>query len=180
MSSHDYEFQTRWVLPGTIQEISDILSQPEELARWWPSVYLQVHQAGEITTLRTRGFLPYRLRWSFKVDENNAPHGFSLEAWGDLEGRGVWKLTQIGPDEVEVLYDWTVRANKPLLRHLSFLLKPLFQLNHDWAMARGRESLELELRRRRGEKNVPAPPGPVNDMWLYLALILILWLKFHP
>ena len=30
---------------------------------------------------------------------------------------------------------------KPLLRYLSFLLKPFFRANHSWAMAKGRESL---------------------------------------
>lgn len=179
MSRHDYQFQTRWLLPGTVGEISDILSQPAELARWWPSVYLQVRQEGDVTVLLTRGFLPYRLRWSFRVEENRAPHGFSLTAWGDLEGRGVWTFTQVGPDQVEVVYDWIVRANKPILRHFSFLLKPIFELNHDWAMHKGKRSLELELRRRRGE-DVPAPPGPVDDVWFIFFIILALWLYFHP
>ena len=180
MSSNDYQFQTRWILKATAREVSDILQEPLELARWWPSVYLAVVQEGDVTSLRTRGFLPYRLRWSFAVTENRAPHGFSLKAWGDLEGHGVWTFREVSADTVEVVYDWTVTANKPILRHLSFQIKPVFQLNHDWAMEKGRKSLELELRRRRGEANVPPPPGPVNDALIYFALILFLWLAFHP
>jgi len=70
----------------------------------------------------------------------------------------VWTLHQDG-DFVEVTYDWRIAAEKPLLRYGSFALRPFFAANHRWAMARGQESLELELRRRRGEKDVPAPPG---------------------
>ena len=59
----------------------------------------------------------------------------------------------------EATYDWRISAEKPLLRYGSFLFRPIFSANHRWAMARGLESLELELRRRRGEA-VAAPPGP--------------------
>jgi hypothetical protein len=42
---------------------------------------------------------------------------------------------------------------------------PTFGANHRWAMARGEESLRLELMRRRAKTAaerlaVPAPPGP--------------------
>jgi hypothetical protein len=43
-----------------------------------------------------------------------------------------------------------VRADKPILRYGSFILKPIFAANHRWAMARGEESLARELLRRRG------------------------------
>jgi hypothetical protein len=43
-------------------------------------------------------------------------------------------------------------------------MRPLFAANHRWAMAKGLESLELELRRRRAgseeeRRLVPDPPG---------------------
>jgi hypothetical protein len=62
-----------------------------------------------------------------------------------------------------ITYDWRVSAAKPLLRRLSWLMKPAFAANHRWAMARGQESLALELRRRRhpgDARSVPPPPGP--------------------
>jgi hypothetical protein len=49
------------------------------------------------------------------VTESRKPHGFSIEAFGDLVGTGVWTLTQDGPD-ADVVYEWRVRADKPLLR----------------------------------------------------------------
>ncbi|MGH7888347.1 MAG: hypothetical protein ACREPG_10800 [Candidatus Binatia bacterium] len=43
---------------------------------------------------------------------------------------------------------WQIRADKPLLRHLSFVLRPIFSANHRWAMAQGEKSLCAELARR--------------------------------
>ncbi len=60
-----------------------------------------------------------------------------------------------------ITYDWRISATKPLLRRLSWLLRPAFSANHHWAMKRGEESLRLELRRRRAPAEpVPPPPPP--------------------
>lgn len=157
MSANEYHFVTNWRVPGTVQQVSDILGDPLDLPRWWPSVYLAVEQiepgdasgVGRVVALHTKGWLPYTLRWRFRVIESRRPYGFSLEAWGDFEGTGVWTFTQNG-SSVKITYDWKIRADKPLLRYLSFLLKPVFSANHRWAMARGEESLIAELGRRAG------------------------------
>jgi hypothetical protein len=144
-----------------------VLADAPSLARWWPSVYLDVKElspgdpqthVGRVIDLYTKGWLPYTLRWKFTVTRSDPPRGFSLRAEGDFEGTGVWTITQDG-DHTEATYDWRIAARKPLLRYGSFVMRPIFGANHRWAMARGLESLELELRRRRGEKVGP-PPGP--------------------
>jgi uncharacterized protein YndB with AHSA1/START domain len=154
----EYAFLTHWRFRATAQEVYDILADPFGLARWWPSVYLQVTEleppdpksgAGRLVGLHTKGFLPYTLRWNFRVVEATPPTGFRLVAHGDFEGTGVWTLTQSG-DFVDVVYDWRIKAEKPLLRYGSFALRPFFAANHRWAMARGEESLAAELERRRG------------------------------
>ncbi|MGE3913248.1 MAG: polyketide cyclase, partial [Chloroflexota bacterium] len=48
----------------------------------------------------------------------------------------------------DIVYDWQIRADKPLLKWFSPILKPIFSANHRWAMARGEESLVRELARR--------------------------------
>ena len=69
-----------------------------------------------------------------------------------------------------ITYDWRVSASKPLLRWLTWLLRPVFAANHRWAMARGEESLRLELRRRRAtsemERRRMPPPPPTTFRWL--------------
>lgn len=155
-TNNDYVFVTHWRVEGSIEDVSAILDDAADLPRWWPDVYLEVRVVspgddrgiGRVVELYTKGWLPYRLRWRFQVTENRQPHGFSIEASGDLVGHGVWTLTQDGP-WADVDYDWRVRADKPLLRYLSFIFKPIFAANHRWAMARGEESLKRELARRR-------------------------------
>jgi hypothetical protein len=154
--SNEYHFVSHWRVAGSVQEVSDVLGEAEALPRWWPSVYLGVRVRepgdergiGKVVALHTRGRLPYTLRWSFRVVESRAPFGYAIEAWGDFVGRGVWTFRQDG-EIVDIVYDWRIRADKPLLRWFSPLLKPIFSANHRWAMARGEESLIRELARRR-------------------------------
>jgi hypothetical protein len=180
VASNDYHFVTTWRVPATPEEITDVLGDAANLARWWPSVYLRVTQVepgdatgvGKTVDLWTKGLLPYTLRWRFVVTESDPPRGFRLEAVGDFVGVGVWTLRVERPADApagavtSVTYEWTVSAEKGVLRRFSRLIKPLFAANHRWAMARGEESLRLELARRRaaGDPTVlaalPAPPGP--------------------
>lgn len=162
----DYQFRTVWHMAGaTCEEVYRTLEEVEQLAVWWPSVYLDVKVRekgqpsgiGKIVDLHTKGWLPYTLRWSFRVAAVGFPHGFALQASGDFAGSGVWTFEQDGPDCV-VTYDWRISAQKPLLRRLTWLLRGIFSANHHWAMRKGFESLQLELRRRRGESGVPPPP----------------------
>lgn len=173
MSTNEYQFITCWRVQSTVEEITNILGNAPDLVRWWPSVYLNVQELepgnletglGKVISLYTKGWLPYTLRWQFRVTENRRPYGFSLEAWGDFVGYGVWTFTQDG-EWVNIMYDWRVAAEKPLLRYLSFIMKPIFSANHQWAMKKGEESLKLELQRRHAKTDVertavPFPPGP--------------------
>jgi hypothetical protein len=171
MSSNDYHFVTRWRVKSTVEEIADILGDAPGLVRWWPSVYLAVRQldpggndgVGKVVALYTKGWLPYTLRWQFRVTESRYPHGFTLEAQGDFVGRGIWTFEQEG-EWANIIYDWKIRADKPLLRYFSFLFKPLFAANHRWAMRKGEESLKLELARRHAatpeeRERIPPPPS---------------------
>ena len=200
MTHNEYHFVTRWNVAGTREEVFDVLAEATGLTRWWPSVYLEIERVepgdlegvGSVYDLWTKGWLPYTLRWRLTITERSRPDGFSLSAGGDFVGRGVWKLTQQG-DRVAIVYDWRIRAEKPLLRLLSPVLKPVFAFNHEWAMARGLESLELELSRRRARTAeeraaVAAPPPPTSrSVWrfgvLYLGIpaiaivALVAWLR---
>ena len=155
MAIKDYHFVTHWRVKGKVEQVAEILQNPLDLPRWWPSVYLDVvelkagdeHGVGGEYDLHTKGWLPYTLRWQFTVTEVNVPQGFSLKAQGDFVGQGVWNLKQEG-DIVEAVYDWQISAEKPLLRLFSPLLKPIFSANHHWAMRQGEESLKVELERR--------------------------------
>ena len=173
MAINDYHFITEWHIPGTIDEVFDVLlGEAVSLKEWWPSVYLDVQVlekgdergVGQKVGLFTKGWLPYTLRWSFIVTEAERPHRVALEAMGDFVGRGIWTLEQTG-DQVKVTYDWKIRAGKPLLQKFSYVMKPIFEANHRWAMDMGEKSLKLELQRRRASTpeaaaKIPPPPPP--------------------
>jgi hypothetical protein len=180
VASNDYHFVTTWRVAASPDEISAVLGDAASLARWWPSVYLQVRVLepgdetgiGKLVELWTKGFLPYTLRWRFRVTESEPPTGFRLDAEGDFVGPGIWTLReeigdgQPGGPLTTVVYDWLVVAEKGVLKRLSVIMKPLFSANHRWAMARGEESLRLELARRHAANDrtiaaaIPEPPGP--------------------
>lgn len=173
MAANEYHFISRWRVRCTVAQAAEILGEPLKLPRWWPAVYLDVRElrpgdqngVGRDVDLWTKGWLPYTLRWQFTVTEVR-PDGFSLRARGDFDGRGIWSFAQAG-DCVDITYDWKLVAGKPLLRRLSWLLKPVFAANHRWAMAKGEESLRLELARRHAttaadRAAVPPPPGPTR------------------
>src|SRR4051794_36382263 len=98
MATNEYHFITHWRVEGASCEVSDILEDALGLARWWPSVYLEVEELeagdekglGRVIGLYTKGWLPYTLRWKFRITETRHPFGFTLQAFGDFEGTGVW------------------------------------------------------------------------------------------
>lgn len=171
-TSNTYHFITQWKMQATCEEVYAIISNSKTLAKWWPSVYLDVKEIeaggenniGKKIALFTKGFLPYTLRWQFVISENRKPYHIKLVAEGDFVGRGIWTFEQAGED-CFITFDWELSAEKPVLKYLSFIMKPIFSANHIWAMKKGEESLRLELLRQRAKSDeeraaIPIPPPP--------------------
>ena len=171
---NDYHFITEGQVEATCGEVADIIGDPTSLVRWWPAVYLQAEQleppqpsgTGRRMRVWTKGWLPYTLRWEFIVTQSRYPFGFTIEATGDFVGRGEWTFVQQGPI-VRITYDWSIVAEKPLLKFFTPVLRPVFEANHRWAMAQGEASLKLELARRRATSDaaraaIPPPPPPTT------------------
>ncbi len=175
VNANAYHFFTDWRVKARAEEISEVLGDATELPRWWPAVYLDVQRVkagdenriGEEISLYTKGFLPYTLRWSFIVTEVIPHKRIKLESRGDFVGYGIWTFEQDG-EYTNVRYEWNIEAQKPLLKTLSPILKPIFEANHKWAMQTGLTSLELELQRRRATSDeeraqIAAPPAPTSS-----------------
>ena len=166
-----YRYLNHWRVRGPIDEVAAVLRDATSYPRWWPSVYLAVEpftdeQGEERRRVRSQGFLPYAIEFTARVVDERLPHGFSVEADGEMQGRGDWELVADG-EWVDITYRWQVTGNKMLWRTTSWALRPLFEANHYWAMDRGEESLKLELARRRSTSEaecnaVPPPPPPVR------------------
>lgn len=172
MAANRYEFVARWRVEGTREEVFRILEDTPGLVRWWPAVWLKVEEfqppdASGVNgrhKLTSKGWLPYVLAWTMTTTEKVFPERLALAADGDFRGTGVWTFAQDGPF-VDIVYTWVIVADKALLKYLSFLFKPLFRANHNWAMRKGLESIKLELARRRATSDseraaIPPPPRP--------------------
>ena len=156
MATNEYRFVTRWYVDGTPDDVFTVLDNPVDYVRWWPSVWLRVEQldpgeagVGRQVRFVSRGWLPYTLRWTAETVAVSRPARISVRASGDFEGAGEWTIRAAGASHTEVEYVWVITANKPVLKYLSPVLRPLFEWNHRWAMAQGEESLRRELQRRR-------------------------------
>lgn len=155
MTSKEISIPSSWRVKGKVSDVYDIVSTPTDFVRWWSSVYLEVEElepgaedgVGRIVRLHTKGKLPYTINWVAKATQIEKPHRIVLEATGDLQGRGEWRLEQSG-EWVDIGYSWTVVITKPWMRFLLPLLKPVFVANHRWAMQQGEAGLRKELARR--------------------------------
>jgi hypothetical protein len=156
--------------------VFDIISDSENLPKWWPAVYLdlKVIQKGDndgknkILSVYTKGWLPYTLQWEITSINVSPQKCIEIKANGDLQGNGMWIFLP-SSQGTTIIYNWSVNANKPFLKYMSFILKPIFAANHNWAMKQGLKSLELEIRRRKGEENVPQAPKPTFPHNILLA-----------
>jgi len=172
------ELETRWEVEATPDEVFSILEDATALPRWWPAMYLEVTEVdaggadgvGRVLSYVSKAWLPHTVRWSARITSFQRPATLEFESFGDLEGRGSWTLEAAGSTCV-VTHRWSVRAETVT----SSVLRPLLDASHEWAMARGLESLKLELRRRRAETSderakVPAPPPPTPRSAMPLLL----------
>jgi len=161
--TNNYYFITRWRVKASAEDVFAIISEPLEYPRWWPAVYLSAESLGEgRVRFHTRGWLPYTLWFESTVTEKDRPRRLAMRATGDFDGRGIWSFVEDG-DYCDITFDWKLTARKPLVAALSFALKPMFEANHRWAMARGEESLLLELARSRAETPADLSALPVPE-----------------
>lgn len=161
----EFHLTSRWRLSAPVDEVAAILDRTERLGVWWADVYREVtllHPGDPETGLGkrfevlARARLPYSLRWQAEVVASDPPRSWTIRATGDLEGQGVWTLSE-DPGPVTLAdYDWRVAVDKPLLKHLRPVLAPLYAWNHRWAMARGEAGLRRELEDIRAGR-VPPP-----------------------
>jgi quercetin dioxygenase-like cupin family protein len=151
-----YVFIDEWDIDAPIEAVFEAISDARTYPAWWRPVYLDVEadgppRVGAVARQHFRGRLPYHLRTTATVVSIDAPHRIEGTVAGDLSGRGIWTLTPRASG-THVQFDWRVNADKPILRVLTPVLKPLFRWNHDWAIARAKEGLEPWARRRARER----------------------------
>lgn len=147
----DYAFLTTWLLDSPRTPVWDAIHDEARWPQWWRGVEEAValgagdgDGVGSVSRLAWRGPLPYRVRFEVTTTRVEFPHVMEGRARGDLEGLGRWRLYEQG-DVTAVLYEWKVATTKPWMNLAAPLLRPVFEWNHDWVMARGGEGLAARL-----------------------------------
>jgi uncharacterized protein YndB with AHSA1/START domain len=151
--AREYVFVDEWDVDAPIEAVFAAVADASTYPEWWKPVYRSVVTRGEVGVGQTsdhyfKGKLPYTLRLRAEMTEYEPPRRFAVKTDGDLSGTGVWTFEEHG-GKTNVRWDWTVFADKPLLRVLTPVLRPLFRSNHNWAVARAREGLEPYAQRGR-------------------------------
>jgi hypothetical protein len=145
MGFADYHFVTHWKVTAPIRTVFEILKDGESYALWWQPAYRQSRVVGENKVrCLVRAKLPYTLDFTTELIREKAPTELEIKATGELAGKGLWKLKQVG-EITDIEFYWDVRAEKPWVRLLSPFLKKVFRWNHDWVMAVGEKGLQSEV-----------------------------------
>jgi len=148
----EYAFVDEWDVAAPAEAVFDLLADARTYPSWWRPVYLEVEsdgspEPGRESRQHFKGRLPYHLRTRSTITVFERPRLLGADVDGDLRGRGLWTLTPLAAG-THVRFDWQVFADKPLLRALTPVFRPLFRWNHAWAIARAQEGLEPAARRR--------------------------------
>jgi len=161
MASSEYVFIDEWDVEAPIERVFDALADARTYPDWWRPVYIAVEadcepRVGCVSRQEFKGRLPYHLKTSSQIVRYEPPREFEVDVVGDLAGRGVWTLTPHN-GRVHVRFDWRVLADRPLLRYLTPILRPVFRWNHNWSIKRAIDGLGPYVRSARG---APAPNRP--------------------
>jgi uncharacterized protein YndB with AHSA1/START domain len=158
--AREYVFVDEWEVEAPQEEVFRALADARTYPDWWRPVYIGVEgddepSLGCATRHHFKGVLPYTLRTRSQIVEYDPPHSFKVRVEGDLTGQGTWTLTP-RDGKVHVRFDWIVIADRPLLRALTPILRPVFRFNHNWSVKRAIAGLEPYARGRSEAAAVPA------------------------
>ena len=90
---------------------------------------------GAVYDLTFKSFLPYTLTLTARLDEYAPPHRMTFHTAGELQGVAEFVLDEVdGGTRTRLV--WTTHTTKTWMNVLAFLLRPLFEWNHDFLMRR--------------------------------------------
>jgi hypothetical protein len=149
MPANLYHFEDHWYVPFPMVDVWEVLSDAQKYPEWWKRVYLSAETLDGIRTPRVggrvavvaKGWLPYKLRFTIETTRLEKPELIEFKVWGDFEtDLSRWVLRSSGSG-TDVILDWNPVVEKPIVKLLSPVLKPLFRWNHAWTMKVGQEQI---------------------------------------
>ena len=144
--ANEYVFVDEWDVDAPPESVFEALADAGTYPTWWTPIYREVDTDGPpavgcASRQKFKARLPYALSTVSTIARLEPPHEFEVHVTGDLRGTGVWTLSQV-EGKVHVRFDWRVHADRPLLRILTPVLRPLFRWNHNVAIKRAMVGLE--------------------------------------
>jgi hypothetical protein len=91
-----------------------------------------------------KSLLPYRVEFEVTTTRVEKPFLMEADAVGELSGVGRWRFYE-HDGVTAVLYEWNVATSKAWMNLMAPVLRPAFEWNHDWVMARGAEGISRLL-----------------------------------
>lgn len=172
-----YRFVTTWRLEAPPERVWAALHDAATYPDWWPGFERvdvleegRPDGVGRRATVVMRSRLPYRLEFEIVGREATANELVVVEARGELEGSGRWRLWHHG-GVTTTTYTWEVATTKAWMRVLEPLARPVFTWNHHVAMRWGAAGLARHLDARLlGVETVP--PVRLRDWWPVAGLFL--------
>ncbi|MFO0651617.1 MAG: hypothetical protein U0326_35675 [Polyangiales bacterium] len=168
----------RWELVAPVDEVSAVLAELVDFARWWPSSWLETTEVatgassglGRVVSVRSRGRSPEVFEWAARCVASEAT-AWTWQLFGDLEGTLRVEVRAEGERTVADVV-WEVVVERAELRG-SLFGATVFAADLAWMMARGEEALRIELGRRVSDEGHTPPSGPRSDSTLPRTLVTV-------
>jgi uncharacterized protein YndB with AHSA1/START domain len=144
-----YSFVTIWRHRAPIDQVYDAIADSLAWPEWWPAVR-NVEQVssgdaatgvGDVRRYTFKGSLPYTLSFEMAVTAMERPRRLAGHATGELEGEGVWTLSEDAHGVTVARYDWNIRTTRWWMNLLAPLAGGVFKANHDIVMRSGAKGL---------------------------------------
>ena len=145
----DYAFVTIWRHRAPIEAVFDAIRDAPSWPEWWPAVRRvepvtpgdAASGVGTVQRLTFKGSLPYTLTFDMRVTAVERPRLLAGHATGELEGDGVWTLSEEPGGVTVARYDWTIRTTRWWMNLLAPVAGGVFKANHDVVMRSGAQGL---------------------------------------
>lgn len=148
----DYEFVSVWTVHAELPRVWDAIEAADAWPEWWKGVLRSVeikpgdaNGVGGVRRTTWKSALPYKLEFDSEIVRIEKHRLIEANAFGELEGKGIWQFRELDDNTIRVQYDWTVKTTKAWMNVLAPVAKPFFRWNHDTIMRWGEEGLRKRL-----------------------------------
>ena len=130
--SASYSFTGTWTVPGTPEQVHEVLVDLEHYPEWWPQVVAVASLGPDDARVLCRSALPYTLDLLLHARRREVTR-LEVGIEGDLRGWACWELAAV-PQGTRLDFTQEVSVSG-WLRRISPLLGPVLRWNHDRMMA---------------------------------------------